>query len=129
MCKPLDQVGCQVKLSLRQAQYFKSLLLRPLKNGNPAAGKLLQALVGQVLLRRTKDSKDASGRNLVSLPPIEYFRVPVQLDPETRATYDEMHEMSRERFQEAMATGQVSPSGMSANGSERLPCLIHSHKK
>jgi SWI/SNF-related matrix-associated actin-dependent regulator of chromatin subfamily A3 len=92
---------------LDQAQYFKSLLLRPLKTGQPQAGKLLQALVGQVLLRRTKDSKDASGRSLVSLPSIEYFQVPVPLDQETRTLYDELHEISRNKFQEALRTGQV----------------------
>lgn len=90
-----------------QAQYFKSLLLRPLKAGQPHAGKLLQALVGQVLLRRTKDSKDAAGKSLVSLPSIEYFQVPVQLDKETRSLYDELHEVSKKRFQEALRTGQV----------------------
>lgn len=89
-------------------EYFKSLLLRPLKNGDGSAGKLLQALVAQTLLRRTKDSKDAQGNRLVSLPPIEYFQVPVQLDDETRQLYDEMYEASRERFREALRTGGVS---------------------
>jgi SWI/SNF-related matrix-associated actin-dependent regulator of chromatin subfamily A3 len=91
-----------------QAEYFKSLLLRPLKNGSPAAGKLLQALVGQSLLRRTKDSKDASGGLLVTLPPIEHFQVPVQLDEDTRALYDEMYNASRERFQQSLLAGGVS---------------------
>ncbi|KAK8864537.1 hypothetical protein IAR55_001787 [Kwoniella newhampshirensis] len=70
-------------------------------------GKLLQALVGQVLLRRTKDSKDANGNDLVSLPPIEFFRCAVQLDDETRKLYDEVQESTKRRFQEAMQTGEV----------------------
>lgn len=112
ICKPLDQVsqsipGMSALADSPKAEYFKSLLLRPLKNGRASAGKLLQALVAQSLLRRTKESQDAGGNLLVTLPPIEYFRVPVQLDEDTRKLYDEMYEASRERFQEALRTGGV----------------------
>ena len=72
--------------------------------GDPTAAKLLQALVGQILLRRTKDSTDKSGKKLVDLPPIEYFQVPVRLDDETRELYDEVLRASTE----ALLTGQVS---------------------
>jgi SWI/SNF-related matrix-associated actin-dependent regulator of chromatin subfamily A3 len=107
ICKPLDQVSSHGRPQAHfQAEYFKSLLLRPLKNGAPEAGKLLQALVGQSLLRRTKDSRDASGRLLVTLPPIEHFQVPVALDEATRGLYDEMYAVSRERFQKALLSGE-----------------------
>jgi SWI/SNF-related matrix-associated actin-dependent regulator of chromatin subfamily A3 len=86
-----------------QPEYFKTLLLRPVKNGSGAAGKLLQALVAQILLRRTKESKDAGGNRLVELPPIEYFQASVRLDEETREMYDEIQRASAE----ALLTGQV----------------------
>jgi SWI/SNF-related matrix-associated actin-dependent regulator of chromatin subfamily A3 len=112
ICKPLDQVSLhdrflETKANL-QAEYFKSLLLRPLKSGAPEAAKLLQALVGQSLLRRTKDSRDSKGTLLVTLPPIEHFQVPVVLDEDTRVLYDEMYTVSRERFQKSLISGGVS---------------------
>ncbi len=84
--------------------------MRPLNAGDPAAGKLLQALVGQVLLRRTKESKDSKGQRIVELPPIEYFQCPVQLDPEARRLYDQVRVASAKRFQEAQQSGEVSHS-------------------
>lgn len=111
MILPLSEAGSDT-----QADYFKALLLRPLKNGNPETAKLLQALVGQTLLRRTKDSKDASGRNLVELPPLDFFRCSVELDTETRAMYDEIAEAGRRRLEAAMRTGQVrSPASNTAS--------------
>ncbi|ORX35743.1 SNF2 family N-terminal domain-domain-containing protein [Kockovaella imperatae] len=95
LCAPLDKTD-----------YFKALLLRPLRNGDPAAGKLLQALVGQILIRRTKDTKNAAGEPIVQLPPIEFFQVPVQLDEDTRLLYDEVLVTSQRRFQEALSGGQ-----------------------
>jgi SWI/SNF-related matrix-associated actin-dependent regulator of chromatin subfamily A3 len=99
VCAPLDQ-----------HDYFRSLVLRPLKAGSPAGGRLLQAIVGQILLRRTKDSADKDGNKLVTLPPIEYYQCPVKLDPQTRETYDEVMRESIRRFRESMNNGQVCVS-------------------
>ncbi|EJT45195.1 hypothetical protein A1Q1_06427 [Trichosporon asahii var. asahii CBS 2479] len=97
VCTPLDK-----------PEFFKSLVLRPLRSGSAEAGRLLQGIVGQVLLRRTKDTVDAEGRKIVELPPIEFYQCEVQLDPETRKTYDEVLEISRQRFEESLRTGEVS---------------------
>lgn len=78
--------------------------MRPIKNGDPAAARLLQALVGQILLRRTKESTDAEGKKLVDLPPIEYFEARVALDEETKTLYDEILRVSTEAY----IAGQVS---------------------
>ncbi|WWD17137.1 hypothetical protein CI109_101574 [Kwoniella shandongensis] len=102
LCTPLDQ-----------PDYFKSLLLRPLSRGDPAAGKLLQALVGQILLRRTKDSRDSRGNKLVDLPSIEFFRCPVQLDDDTRKLYDEVLDSSKRKFEEALRTGEGTANVLS----------------
>lgn len=96
MCAPLDQ-----------HEYFRTLVLRPLKSGSPEAARLLQGIVGQALLRRTKETKDKDGKPLVSLPPIEHYQVPVKLDDETRCVYDEVHAESRRRFEESMRSGEV----------------------
>ncbi|WWC89156.1 uncharacterized protein L201_004074 [Kwoniella dendrophila CBS 6074] len=112
ICKPLDQ-----------PEYFKTLLLRPLKRGDPVAARLLQALVGEVLLRRTKDSRDKQGKKLIALPSIEYFRVGVKLDEETRNVYDEVFEGSRQRFQQAMETGQGTANVLSMLTRMRQLCL------
>jgi SWI/SNF-related matrix-associated actin-dependent regulator of chromatin subfamily A3 len=104
MCAPLDQ-----------SEYFRTLVLRPLKNGSPEAARLLQGIVGQALLRRTKETKDKDGKPLVSLPPIEYYQVPVKLDEETRRTYDEVHAESRRRFEESIRSGEVRPFATLAN--------------
>ncbi|WVW84111.1 hypothetical protein I302_106140 [Kwoniella bestiolae CBS 10118] len=112
ICKPLDQ-----------PDYFKTLLLRPLKRGDPTAARLLQALIGEVLLRRTKESKDAKGNKIIELPGIEYFRVGVKLDEETRKVYDEILEGSRQRFQEAIETGQGTANVLSMLTRMRQLCL------
>ncbi|WVR06882.1 hypothetical protein IAU60_003918 [Kwoniella sp. DSM 27419] len=112
VCKPLDK-----------AEYFKTLLLRPLKRGDGTAARLLQALVAEILLRRTKDTKDASGKKLVELPSIEYFRCAIKLDEETRKLYDEILEGSRRKFQEAMRTGQSTANVLSMLTRLRQLCL------
>ncbi|WVF71338.1 hypothetical protein IAT40_006141 [Kwoniella sp. CBS 6097] len=112
ICKPLDQ-----------PEYFKSLLLRPLKRGDSKAAQLLQALVAQILLRRTKDSKDTKGKKLVELPGIEYFRCAIKLDDETRKLYDEILEGSRRKFQEAMRTGEGTANVLSMLTRMRQLCL------
>lgn len=96
LCVPLDD-----------PQIFKWLILRPIKAGSGEASRLLQAIVGQVLLRRTKESKDKEGKKLISLPKIEYYQCPVKLDPDTRELYDEVQVESAKRFQENVATGGV----------------------
>lgn len=63
--------------------------------------------MAQILLRRTKDSKDKTGQRLVDLPAIEYFQVPVKLDAEARALYDEVFTFSARRFEEIVLTGEV----------------------
>jgi SWI/SNF-related matrix-associated actin-dependent regulator of chromatin subfamily A3 len=115
----VSELHQRTKANQDQAEYFKTLLLRPIKNGDPAAGKLLQALVGQILLRRTKESKDLDGKRLVDLPPIEYFEVKVALDEETKTLYDEIFRVSTEAF----IAGQVGPPGTSG-ASVRLKCRI-----
>ncbi|CAD6586976.1 MAG: hypothetical protein TREMPRED_004617 [Tremellales sp. Tagirdzhanova-0007] len=113
----------QVCAPLDQPQYFKSLLLRPLKNGEAAAVRLLQALVGEILLRRTKDSRNSSGHRLIELPAIEYFQCPIQLDSITRQLYDELRSASAVKFQEALQTGESTANVLAIITRMRQLCL------
>lgn len=59
ICRPLDDPN-----------FYKRLLLRPLKNGEASGAELLRALMSQICLRRTKEMHDSEGRHLVPLPPV-----------------------------------------------------------
>ncbi|GFZ43795.1 LOW QUALITY PROTEIN: hypothetical protein JCM24511_01515 [Saitozyma sp. JCM 24511] len=106
-----------------QPDYFRSLLLRPLRNGDAAAAKLLRGLITQTVLRRTKNTQDQSGNSIVQLPQIEYFQGPVTLDDGTRRMYDEVREISAQRFQEAVRTGQGTANVLSLLTRMRQLCL------
>lgn len=98
VCAPLDR-----------AEFFKARVLRPLRAGSQEAGRLLQGIVGQVLLRRTKDTVGADGERIVQLPPIEYYQCEVALDPDTRRTYDAVLAASKRLFEESLRSGEVGP--------------------
>ncbi|KAG5722646.1 putative SWI/SNF-related matrix-associated actin-dependent regulator of chromatin subfamily A member 3-like 1, partial [Termitomyces sp. T112] len=102
ICRPLDN-----------EEFFKRLLLRPLKDGDPAGAELLRALMSQMCIRRTKEMQDSAGNALVSLPPVEMIIVPVTLTDEARTLYDEVEQASKQRFAQYM--GSNANSVMQAN--------------
>jgi hypothetical protein len=68
----------------------------------------------------------------VTLPPIEHFRVPIQLDDVTRELYDEMYNTSRERFQKSLIQGGVGHNkfdGSEADEVEYIQCLVYAYSK
>ncbi|KAI5123845.1 hypothetical protein M0805_005664 [Coniferiporia weirii] len=91
ICKPLDN-----------EDFFKRLLLRPLKDGMPEGYQLLRALMTQSCIRRTKEMHDSDGKPLVPLPGVEMITIPVQLDPKTRELYDAVEDLSQQKFQSQM---------------------------
>ncbi|KAF7376249.1 DNA repair protein rad5 [Mycena sanguinolenta] len=91
ICRPLDN-----------EDFFKRLLLRPLKDGDPAGADLLRNLMNHICIRRTKEMQDAEGNSLVPLPPVEMIIVPVTLSDEARAMYDEVEELSKTRIEAYM---------------------------
>lgn len=50
---------------------------------------------------------------MVELPDIEFFRVPVKLDDETRKVYEEVLEHSKTRFEETLRTGEGAANVLS----------------
>ncbi|KAF8893981.1 SNF2 family N-terminal domain-containing protein [Infundibulicybe gibba] len=91
ICQPFDN-----------EEFYKRLLLRPLKDGNPAGVELLRALMSQICIRRTKEMQDSSGNPLIPLPPVEMIIVPVALSDEARALYDEVEQLSKQRLETYM---------------------------
>ncbi|KAL5485063.1 ARC19 [Sanghuangporus weigelae] len=91
ICKPLDS-----------EDFFKRLIIRPLKDGSPEGYQLLRALMSQICIRRTKEMHGTDGKPLVPLPGIEMITIPVTLDPSTRELYDKIEDLSKQRFQNLM---------------------------
>ncbi|KAJ7703076.1 SNF2 family N-terminal domain-containing protein [Mycena rosella] len=91
ICRPLDK-----------EDFFKRLLLRPLKDGDPAGAALLRNLMNHICIRRTKEMQDADGNSLVPLPPVEMIIVPVALSDEARVMYDEVEQLSKNRVEAYM---------------------------
>ncbi|KAF9263265.1 hypothetical protein L218DRAFT_927698 [Marasmius fiardii PR-910] len=112
ICQPLDN-----------EDFFKRLLIRPLKDGRPEGAELLRALMNQVCIRRTKEMQDRDGNPLIPLPPVsswtsstivvfnnelsqvEMIRVPVPLSEDARVLYDEIERISHDRFKSILASG------------------------
>lgn len=88
ICRPLDN-----------EDFFKRLLLRPLKEGDPVGAELLRALMTQVCIRRTKEMRDSQGRPLVPLPPVDVTLIPVSLHEGARALYDAVEAISHQRVE------------------------------
>ncbi|KAG6378256.1 putative DNA repair protein rad5 [Boletus reticuloceps] len=118
ICHPLDN-----------EDFFKRLVLRPLKQGDPSGAELLRALMGHVCLRRTKEvsfrlmhcsstfspdiapkMQDSEGNSLVPLPPVDITVVPVTLNDEARKLYDAVELASRQRVENLMnQVGGLNP--------------------
>ncbi|KAG7446219.1 uncharacterized protein BT62DRAFT_103756 [Guyanagaster necrorhizus] len=97
ICGPLDQ-----------EDFFKRLLLRPLKDGHPSGGELLRALMAHVCIRRTKEMQDNTGKPLIPLPSVEMTLVPVTLHDDARELYDEIERLSQQRLERFIARGEVN---------------------
>ncbi|KAK0504709.1 SNF2 family N-terminal domain-containing protein [Armillaria luteobubalina] len=97
ICGPLDQ-----------EDFFKRLLLRPLKDGLPSGVELLRALMSHVCIRRTKEMQDSTGKPLIPLPPVEMTLVPVTLHDDARALYEEIENLSQQRLEGFIARGETN---------------------
>ncbi|KAH7924627.1 hypothetical protein BV22DRAFT_1129678 [Leucogyrophana mollusca] len=91
ICRPLDN-----------EDFYKRLLLRPLKDGDSSGAELLRALMSHICIRRTKEMQDGDGNPLVPLPPVEMTLIPVTLGDEARALYDAVEDISKQRVEQFM---------------------------
>lgn len=69
---------------LTEFDIFNGTLIRPLKNGNPEARVLLQALVATLCLRRMKDMKFVD----LKLPGITFHKYSIKFLPHEQERYD-----------------------------------------
>ncbi|KAJ3671720.1 hypothetical protein LUZ60_007799 [Juncus effusus] len=69
--------------------YWNSLVQRPLAQGSPNGLSRLQALLGAISLRRTKEAPDG-GSGLVGLPPKTIETCLIDLSHEEREIYDKL---------------------------------------
>lgn len=75
---------------------------------DPAAGLLaLQRELSPLLLRRTKETRDAAGAAIVTLPPCAVETVVLDFDPAERDFYDAIFKRSRTKFSDFQAAGAV----------------------
>ncbi|KAJ3514328.1 hypothetical protein NLJ89_g2437 [Agrocybe chaxingu] len=84
ICRPLDS-----------EDFYKRLLLRPLKNGEASGVELLRM-------------EDKDGKPLIPLPAVEMIKVPVTLSEEARTLYDEVEQVSKQRVENLMSGGMTA---------------------
>ncbi|KAF8161207.1 SNF2 family N-terminal domain-containing protein [Crassisporium funariophilum] len=97
ICRPLDD-----------EDFYKRLLLRPLKRGDTSGVELLRALMSHICIRRTKEMQDSNGVPIIDLPPVEMIKVPVTLSDEARRLYDEVEHVSKQRLEKFMSGGTTA---------------------
>ncbi|KAF8622719.1 hypothetical protein AX15_006810 [Amanita polypyramis BW_CC] len=110
ICQPLDN-----------EDFYKRLLLRPLRYGHAEGAELLRALMNQICIRRTKEMHDSEGNALITLPPVEIIRVPVRLNDEARQLYNQVESIARQRLEKILTEGMNTT--MQANALSMLTRL------
>ncbi|KAI0276598.1 SNF2 family N-terminal domain-containing protein [Russula aff. rugulosa BPL654] len=97
ICNPLNNPDFQTRL-----------LLRPLKNGDPAGAELLRAIMSHICIRRTKEMQDSNGTPLIPLPGVEMTVVPVTLNPKARELYDTVEQLAKARIEGLLRASDVT---------------------
>ena len=87
---------------LEKAEVFNAILMRPLRNNDPNANLLLQALVGTMCLRRMKDMKFIDLR----LPELTSHKYPVQFLKHEQEKYDVFKSEAQGLLQQYQNQGQ-----------------------
>ncbi|BGP40520.1 hypothetical protein JCM10449v2_004482 [Rhodotorula kratochvilovae] len=96
LCKPLDEPNVWRQCVASVSDEDRTAALR--------------AIVTSTTLRRTKNMVDASGKPLVQLPEVLFFRHTVELSKETRTVYDEVAAEIGNSVKAAMKDGSAKPS-------------------
>ncbi|GAA6055900.1 hypothetical protein JCM3770_002351 [Rhodotorula araucariae] len=77
------------------------------QKGDQLGTERLQAIMRYIALRRTKDTKDARGKPILSLPPIDNALVHLQFTEAERAFYASRHKRYKHDFAQMEATDSV----------------------
>ena len=70
----------------------------------------VRRLLDPLLLRRTKDSQNADGTSILTLPPVETITISVKLSPAEREFYSSLKEKSQNIFEGLINSGAASKS-------------------
>lgn len=79
----------------------------PVKFGQSLGIARLQSLMATITLRRTKESKTADGKRILSLPPRRDELRKLHFDPQEQAIYDQFFSASKAEFNEMSDNNEV----------------------
>ncbi len=104
-------------------RFWKKVITDPYKAGDQAGMQRLHVLLSDLLLRRTKTSKDSEGEHIVNLPPRFVHVVPVLFDKEEGEFYQAIVDRSKSVFHrfEGNNVTTVPVSGNGVNLMVTLP--------
>ncbi|XP_008438555.2 DNA repair protein RAD5B [Cucumis melo] len=87
--------------------WWNKLIQRPYENGDPRGLRLIKAILRPLMLRRTKDTKDANGRPILVLPPTDVQTVTCEQSEAEHDFYDALFKRSKVQFDQFVAQGKV----------------------
>ncbi|TMW67746.1 hypothetical protein Poli38472_007418 [Pythium oligandrum] len=90
--------------------WWKRVIANPFEQGDDQALVRLKVILTPILLRRTKHSRDAHGKNIVELPPKHIEIAKLQFTEEEREFYQAVYDRSRAEFNGYVSSG----AGMSS---------------
>ena len=111
-----------------QKDTFNNLISAPCKVGSSVGVARLQLVMRACTLRRTKDSKDETGKKVLELPKRHDQVVKLTLSEEERAAYDEAREVGAEKlgeYKEAQAMAQDKSAKAAGTGTSYRNVLQH----
>ncbi|AGO13360.1 AaceriAFR220Wp [[Ashbya] aceris (nom. inval.)] len=91
-----------------QIDYWRQFVSDPFeKKDYSSALEVIQAVMGPILLRRTKSMKDSDGKPLVQLPPKEVFIEMIQFSNAEAALYKHFLSKAEHSVKESLARGDL----------------------
>nr|CAB3267349.1 transcription termination factor 2-like [Phallusia mammillata] len=86
--------------------WWQRTIERPLRNGEQAAIKRVQCLMGSICIRRTKHQK-VNGKPIVDLPTKEIILKKLEMSPEERLLYNQMDAKTKKTISNMIQNGTV----------------------
>ncbi|KAF5179961.1 DNA repair helicase rad5,16 protein [Thalictrum thalictroides] len=87
--------------------WWLKLIQKPYENGDERAIKLIKSILRQLMLRRTKDTKDKEGRPILVLPPTDIQVIECKQTEAERDFYNALFKRSKVQFDQFVAQGKV----------------------
>ncbi|KAK4482804.1 hypothetical protein RD792_009974 [Penstemon davidsonii] len=87
--------------------WWSKLIQRPYDNGDHRSLKLVKGILRQLMLRRTKESKDKEGRPILVLPPTDIKTIECDKSELENEFYDALFRKSKVQFDQLLSEGKV----------------------